>query len=81
MPLNADWIFVFLIVTASQCFADDDHELDEFLKREYSLSKPYQGNATVRNVLMEQARRASVDSSRNHVFDNHFEGYAEICVK
>ncbi|XP_029024472.1 lectin, mannose-binding 2-like a isoform X1 [Betta splendens] len=32
-----------LILTISPCFAEDDHEMEEFLKREYSLSKPYQG--------------------------------------
>lgn len=46
MPLNPRWAFVLLVLTASLCFADDDHEMEEFLKREYSLSKPYQGNAT-----------------------------------
>lgn len=46
MPLNPRWAFVFFFLTASLCFADDDHEMEEFLKREYSLSKPYQGNAT-----------------------------------
>lgn len=45
MPLKPRWAFVFLILTASVCSADDDHEMEEFLKREYSLSKPYQGNA------------------------------------
>ncbi|XP_074474343.1 lectin, mannose-binding 2-like a [Sebastes fasciatus] len=43
MPFKPYWTFAFLIVTASRCFADDDHEMEEFLKREYSLSKPYQG--------------------------------------
>lgn len=46
MPLKPRRAFVFLVFTASLCFADDDHEMEEFLKREYSLSKPYQGNAT-----------------------------------
>ncbi|XP_011603148.2 lectin, mannose-binding 2-like a isoform X2 [Takifugu rubripes] len=43
MPLKPRWAFVFLIITTSLCSADDDHEMEEFLKREYSLSKPYQG--------------------------------------
>ncbi|AWP15307.1 putative VIP36-like protein [Scophthalmus maximus] len=34
---------LLLLLTLSLCFADDDHEMEEFLKREYSLSKPYQG--------------------------------------
>ncbi|XP_034751732.1 lectin, mannose-binding 2-like a isoform X1 [Etheostoma cragini] len=43
MPFESYWTFAFLILTASKCLADDDHEMEEFLKREYSLSKPYQG--------------------------------------
>ncbi|XP_035524074.1 lectin, mannose-binding 2-like a [Morone saxatilis] len=43
MPFKSLWTFAFLILTASRCFADDDHEMEEFLKREFSLSKPYQG--------------------------------------
>ncbi|XP_049459407.1 lectin, mannose-binding 2-like a isoform X1 [Epinephelus fuscoguttatus] len=43
MPLTSYWTFAFLIFITSQCLADDDHEMEEFLKREYSLSKPYQG--------------------------------------
>nr|XP_020456572.1 VIP36-like protein isoform X2 [Monopterus albus] len=43
MPCKSYLIFAFLICTVSRCFAEDDHELEEFLKREYSLSKPYQG--------------------------------------
>lgn len=46
MPLNSYWTLIVLIFTVSQCFSDDDHEMEEFLKREYSLSKPYQGNVT-----------------------------------
>lgn len=48
MPLKPRWAFIFLVLTAGLCFADEDHEMEEFLKREYSLSKPYQGNATWR---------------------------------
>ncbi|KAM9841664.1 lectin, mannose-binding 2-like a [Aulostomus maculatus] len=38
-------VFVYIVgdSTRGMCFADDDHEMEEFLKREYSLSKPYQG--------------------------------------
>uniref|UniRef100_A0A3B4TKB2 Lectin, mannose-binding 2-like a n=2 Tax=Seriola dumerili TaxID=41447 RepID=A0A3B4TKB2_SERDU len=43
MPFKSHWTFAFLILAVSRCFADDDHEMEEFLKREYSLSKPYQG--------------------------------------
>uniref|UniRef100_UPI003AAC5853 lectin, mannose-binding 2-like a isoform X3 n=1 Tax=Centroberyx gerrardi TaxID=166262 RepID=UPI003AAC5853 len=44
MPFKSYWTAALLILTLGRCFADDDHhELEEFLKREYSLSKPYQG--------------------------------------
>ncbi|XP_068191076.1 lectin, mannose-binding 2-like a isoform X1 [Antennarius striatus] len=36
-------ILAVLIFTVSRCFADDEHEMEEFLKREFSLTKPYQG--------------------------------------
>lgn len=44
MAFKSYWTFACLILSVSQCFADEDHEMEEFLKREYSLSKPYQGN-------------------------------------
>ncbi|KAG5840970.1 VIP36-like protein [Anguilla rostrata] len=37
------WVFFFLFFTASQCWSDEGYEREEFLKREYSLMKPYQG--------------------------------------
>ncbi|KAM9734973.1 lectin, mannose-binding 2-like a isoform 2-T2 [Menidia menidia] len=43
MPFKLCLTFMALFLTKNQCFADDDHEMEEFLKREYSLSKPYQG--------------------------------------
>ncbi|XP_013859133.1 lectin, mannose-binding 2-like a isoform X2 [Austrofundulus limnaeus] len=43
MPKKMFFTLVFLFVTLNECFGDDDHEMEEFLKREYSLSKPYQG--------------------------------------
>ncbi|XP_054468174.1 lectin, mannose-binding 2-like a [Anoplopoma fimbria] len=43
MYFKSYWTFAFLIFAAGRCSADDDHEMEEFLKREYSLSKPYQG--------------------------------------
>ncbi|XP_032426639.1 lectin, mannose-binding 2-like a isoform X2 [Xiphophorus hellerii] len=36
-------ICTFLLLFVSLGFSDDDHEMEEFLKREFSLSKPYQG--------------------------------------
>lgn len=43
MTFKSYWTVAFLFYTVSLCFAEDDHEMEEFLKREYSLSKPYQG--------------------------------------
>ncbi|KAJ8286553.1 hypothetical protein GJAV_G00040500 [Gymnothorax javanicus] len=36
------WVFLYLIFIISRCWGDDGHELEEFLKREHSLAKPYQ---------------------------------------
>lgn len=43
MPLKSRWTLALLLLAVSFCFADEDHEMEEFLKREYSLTKPYQG--------------------------------------
>ncbi|XP_037340631.2 lectin, mannose-binding 2-like a [Pungitius pungitius] len=43
MSFKACWTLAFLLFASGRCFADGDHEMEEFLKREYSLSKPYQG--------------------------------------
>ncbi|XP_034458967.1 lectin, mannose-binding 2-like a [Hippoglossus hippoglossus] len=43
MSCKSLWTLALLALTLSRCSADDDHEMEEFLKREYSLSKPYQG--------------------------------------
>ncbi|XP_017263399.1 lectin, mannose-binding 2-like a isoform X1 [Kryptolebias marmoratus] len=43
MHLKLFCTLCFLLVTINGCFGDDDHEMEEFLKREFSLSKPYQG--------------------------------------
>ncbi|KAL4609450.1 VIP36-like protein isoform X2 [Arapaima gigas] len=36
-------LLLLLLVCSSRCWGDDDHEMEEFLKREHSLTKPYQG--------------------------------------
>ncbi|XP_047228790.1 lectin, mannose-binding 2-like a isoform X2 [Girardinichthys multiradiatus] len=43
MIFKLHFMFTFLLLFVSLCFSDDDHEMEEFLKREFSLSKPYQG--------------------------------------
>ncbi|XP_020330152.1 lectin, mannose-binding 2-like b isoform X1 [Oncorhynchus nerka] len=35
--------FAAVLLLTCQCLADDGYEMDDFLKREYSLTKPYQG--------------------------------------
>ena len=35
--------FAVVLLLTCQCLADDGYEMDDFLKREYSLTKPYQG--------------------------------------
>ncbi|XP_055776132.1 VIP36-like protein isoform X3 [Salvelinus fontinalis] len=35
--------FAVVLILTCQCLADDGYEMDDFLKREYSLTKPYQG--------------------------------------
>ncbi|KAJ8379833.1 hypothetical protein SKAU_G00006110 [Synaphobranchus kaupii] len=37
------WVFLFLLFTTSRCWSVEGYEREEFLKREYSLTKPYQG--------------------------------------
>ncbi|CAB1320033.1 unnamed protein product [Coregonus sp. 'balchen'] len=36
-------LFAVVLLLTCQCLADDGYEMDDFLKREYSLTKPYQG--------------------------------------
>ncbi|KAM8873441.1 lectin, mannose-binding 2-like a [Synchiropus picturatus] len=43
MPFKSYFTVVVFVCITVLCLADDDHEMEEFLKREYSLSKPYQG--------------------------------------
>ncbi|XP_028827100.1 lectin, mannose-binding 2-like a isoform X1 [Denticeps clupeoides] len=41
--LEMSWVCLLIAATVGPSLADDGHEMEEFLKREYSLSKPYQG--------------------------------------
>ncbi|KAK0154837.1 VIP36-like protein [Merluccius polli] len=46
MDFISYWTCVLILLASSRSLANDDddhHEMEEFLKREYSLSKPYQG--------------------------------------
>ncbi|XP_020345954.2 VIP36-like protein isoform X2 [Oncorhynchus kisutch] len=36
-------LFTIVLILTCQCLADDGYEMDDFLKREHSLTKPYQG--------------------------------------
>lgn len=40
------WLLITICVLASQSLADDGDFMEEFLKREYSLVKPYRGEFT-----------------------------------
>lgn len=40
------FLLVFLLALTARCSGNDDFQRDEFLKREYSLTKPYQGGET-----------------------------------
>lgn len=41
------FLLTCLLFLASRCQGEDGYEMDEFLKREYSLTKPYQGKLFV----------------------------------
>ncbi|XP_023674471.1 lectin, mannose-binding 2-like a isoform X3 [Paramormyrops kingsleyae] len=43
MTNKMHWIILLLLAISRKCWCEDGHEMEEFLKREYSLSKPYQG--------------------------------------
>ncbi|XP_066553580.1 VIP36-like protein isoform X1 [Amia ocellicauda] len=43
MIKNISLAFFFFLLTASRSRGDEGHEMEEFLKREHSLIKPYQG--------------------------------------
>lgn len=40
------FLLAFLLALTSRCSGNEDFQRDEFLKREYSLTKPYQGGRT-----------------------------------
>jgi hypothetical protein len=40
-------LFTIVLILTCQCLADDGYEMDDFLKREHSLTKPYQGNVVL----------------------------------
>lgn len=40
-------LFVTVCILMSQSLADDQDFIEEFLKREYTLAKPYRGKLTV----------------------------------
>uniref|UniRef100_A0A8C7ME17 Lectin, mannose-binding 2-like a n=1 Tax=Oncorhynchus kisutch TaxID=8019 RepID=A0A8C7ME17_ONCKI len=59
MALKLYWTFVFLLILAGRSFAEDGHyEMKEFLKREHSLSKLYQGKQVRLTSDMQSKQRA-----------------------
>lgn len=63
------WINLALLLIARPCFSDDGHEMEEFLKREYSLSKPYQGSNTVNTVACPAIIYLHALTATLHIFD------------
>lgn len=47
-------LFAVACVLMGQSLADDQDFMEEFLKREYSLAKPYRGEFTVSYVTLTQ---------------------------
>ena len=45
-------VLVTVCVLLSQSLADEQDFLDEFLKREYTLAKPYRGEYTVTRLML-----------------------------
>ncbi|XP_061119413.1 lectin, mannose-binding 2-like a isoform X1 [Conger conger] len=42
MAVNMYWVLISITIMTNACWGDDGHEMEEFLKREHSLTKPYQ---------------------------------------
>ncbi|KAI1905078.1 hypothetical protein AGOR_G00012230 [Albula goreensis] len=42
MIQNMYRVFICILIITGRCWGDDGHEMEEFLKREHSLTKPYQ---------------------------------------
>lgn len=53
-----------LFIHIGHCFSDDDHEMEEFLKREFSLSKPYQGVGSLGSSYWELMGDAMVTTEQ-----------------
>uniref|UniRef100_A0A9J7ZBX5 Lectin, mannose-binding 2-like a n=1 Tax=Cyprinus carpio carpio TaxID=630221 RepID=A0A9J7ZBX5_CYPCA len=58
--ISGSLLILFAAISVSLC--DDGHEMEEFLKREYSLSKPYQGIGVSGSSHWEQMGDALVTS-------------------
>lgn len=51
-------VFVTVCILISQSLADDQEFMEDFLKREYSLAKPYRGKLP---VIRQLANKCSVN--------------------
>lgn len=54
------YLFVVLFILTGQSLADDGYEMDDFLKREYSLTKPYQGNYKLAKLTFQHLKLIKV---------------------
>lgn len=65
MTLKSYCTLALVICSLGRCFAEDDHhEMEEFLKREFSLTKPYQGIA----ALISQHSNTAAEGGETGVF-------------
>uniref|UniRef100_A0A3Q2PS25 Lectin, mannose-binding 2-like a n=1 Tax=Fundulus heteroclitus TaxID=8078 RepID=A0A3Q2PS25_FUNHE len=74
MPCKLYFIFTFLLLSVSLGVSDDDHEMEEFLKREFSLSKPYQGMPS-NSFNVPQWEKSGVTVSFNYVSPCHLKDW------
>lgn len=86
------WLLITICYLTSQSLADEGDFMEEFLKREYSLVKPYRGEFNVklelryRQCQLTLATNINVDSRQNTVCHrkvgfglNSFFSWIELC--
>ncbi len=69
--ISGSSLVLFAAVSVSLC--DDGHEMEEFLKREYSLSKPYQGkrHTHIHTPSVHHSSRSASSSSSSSLYHLH----------